>query len=143
MFLVDANVLIYAVNTAAHHHQLSLNWLDSALEQPSGVAFSWLALIAFARISTHKAVLPNPITSEEAFNQINRWLSAPGAVVVNPTHQHAALLSSLVTTTGTGSNLINDAHLATLAIEHNAVLVSFDHDFARFPGLRYQVPQTT
>jgi uncharacterized protein len=37
---------------------------------------------------------------------------------------------------GTAGNLTTDAHLAALAIEHDAELVTFDRDFERFAGLR-------
>lgn len=95
MNLVDANILLYTVNTDAPHHDRSRRWLDGALSGADTVAFAWIALLAFVR---------------------------------------------LVTKVGSGGNLVNDAHMAALSIEHRCGIVSFDADFGRFPGVRWEPP---
>jgi uncharacterized protein len=60
--------------------------------------------------------------------------------VINPTERHAAVLRELLLPLGTAGNLTTDAHLAALAIEHDAQLCSCDTDFARFSGLRWTDP---
>lgn len=140
MKLVDANVLLYAVNEDADHHDLARGWLDAALSGADTVAFAWIALLAFVRLATKEGLFPRPLTVEQAMDRVDAWLGAPPAVVVAPTADHARVLRSLLGDLGTGGNLTNDAHLAALAIEHACDVVSFDNDFGRFEGVTWHPP---
>lgn len=140
MKLVDANVLLYAVNTSAPHHERSRRWLDDSLSGADTVAFSWLALLAFVRLSTKEGLFPSPLTVDQAMDRVDAWLAVPSAVLVEPTVQHATVIRSLLTDLGTGGNLVSDAHLAALSIEHRCTIVSFDNDFGRFPRVRWEMP---
>ena len=140
MRLVDANVLLYAVNRDAPHHERSRRFLDNALSGADTVAFAWIALLAFVRLTTKASLFPNPLSVAEAMERVEAWLGAGPAVVLDPTPQHAAVLRTLLNSQGTGGNLVNDAHLAALAIEHRCSIVSFDNDFARFPAVRWELP---
>ncbi len=140
MKLVDANVLLYAVNRDAHHHDAARRWLEGALRAPERLAFAWVVLLAFMRLSTKPALFPHPLTVSEATSQVRSWLDRAATVVLDPTSRHLDVLAGLLREAGAGGNLVNDAHLAALAIEHDATLVSFDHDFARFEGLRLVQP---
>ncbi|MDT8321085.1 MAG: PIN domain-containing protein [Xanthomonadales bacterium] len=68
------------------------------------------------------------------------WLSQPCAQAINPGERHWLILSRLLQRAGTAGNLTNDAHLAAIAIEHNARLYSADNDFRRFDGLNFENP---
>jgi toxin-antitoxin system PIN domain toxin len=138
--LVDANVLLYAVNTDAAHHERSLRWLDGALSGADTVAFAWVALLAFVRLSTKVGLYPTPLRTDEALDRVDAWLGAPPAVVVEPTVHHGRIVRTLLAELGTGGNLVNDAHLAALSIEHRCGIVSWDHDFGRFGGVDWQLP---
>jgi hypothetical protein len=140
MVVVDANVLLYAVDSASAHHERARSWLDESLGGAEAVGLPWVVLLAFIRIATNPSILPNPMTPGDAVGQVERWLDAPAAVVAHATARHAALLRGLLEATGTAGNLTTDAHLAALAVEHGADIVSFDRDFARFPGLRHRLP---
>jgi toxin-antitoxin system PIN domain toxin len=140
VLLVDANVLLYAVNSDASHHAESRAWLDHALSEGEPIGFAWAVLLAFLRVSTNPAALAHPFTVSEATDQVRRWLAAPAATVAEPTVRHADVLAGLLESTGTAGNLVNDAHLATLATEHAATIVTYDGDFARFPGVRWRGP---
>lgn len=142
MKLVDANVLLYAVNTDAEHHDPSLRWLDAALSGGDTVAFSWIVLLAFIRLSTKDGLFPNPLSADEALDRVEAWLGAGPAVLVEPTVDHGRIVRRLLTETGVGGNLVNDAHVGALAIEHKCVVVSYDNDFARFQGVRWEQPTT-
>ncbi len=116
MFVVDANVLLYAVNGDAEQHEAARSWLDGALSGGQGVGFPWLVMVAFVRIATNGRIMPNPLTIEEAVGQVESWLAAPAAVVVEPMVHHVSVWSDVLRSGSTGGNLVNDAHLAALAI---------------------------
>lgn len=137
---VDVNVLLYAVNSDGPNHAEARAWLERSLSGTETVAFSWLVLLAFLRLSTRVAVFPQPLSLEQAIALIDGWLAQPCAVVLEPTSRHWGILKSLLTAVGTAGNLSSDAHLAALAIEHGAELCSADRDFARFPMLRWVNP---
>ena len=99
------------------------------------IAFAWTVILAFLRLSTHPAVFPRPLSSEQAIGALERWIAAPPAVIVEPARRHLALLRGLVGASGAGGNLVSDAHLAALALEHGATVLSFGRDFGRFEGL--------
>ena len=92
------------------------------------------------RVTTHLGINKTPLSVDQASNLLESWLGQPSATIVHPTHRHFAILRSLLAAVGTGGDLVSDAHLAALAIEHGCEVVSFDTDFARFPGLRWQMP---
>jgi toxin-antitoxin system PIN domain toxin len=138
--VVDANVLLYAVDRASAHHERSLAWLETALAGTETVALAWVVLLAFVRIATSAVVFPTPMSAEQALDQVEAWLNAPAAIVAQPTPRHVGLLRGLLRDTGTAGNLTTDAHLAALALEHGADIVSFDRDFGRFPGIKHRVP---
>lgn len=140
MVVVDANVLLYAVDSSSANHEGSLAWLERSLGGAESVGLAWVALLAFIRVGTSASILPHPMSVDEATAQVESWLGAPAAIVVEPTPRHADLLRGLLLGTGTAGNLTTDAHLAALAIEHGAEIVSYDRDFARFPGVRHRLP---
>ncbi len=140
MLLVDANVLIYAVNQDSREHAAARDWLRRALLGSEAVAFAWTVTLAFLRLSTHPAVFPRPLSVAQASDAVERWLESPSAVTVEPTRQHLSLLRGLLERAGTAGNLVGDAHLAALALEHGATVVSFDRDFVRFDGVALHRP---
>jgi uncharacterized protein len=140
LLVVDANVLINALNEDAQEHEVAGTWLFDALSGHEPVGFSWSALLAVIRISTHGALLPAPLTIGQVAREIDAWLGAAPAVIVEPTRQHLSVLAGLIRAVGVGGNLVNDAHLAALALEHDATVISFDRDFGRFEGVRWRLP---
>lgn len=140
MKIVDANLLLYATDARSPRHEASRSWLEGLLSGQETVAFSWSVLLAFLRLSTSRRVFDRPLSAERAFDAVDAWLGQPCAVVVHPGDRHAALVRQLLKPLGMAGNLVSDAHLAALAIEHGAELNSCDTDFARFPGLRWVDP---
>lgn len=141
MKLPDVNVLIYAHNSDSEFHAESKLWLEKALSGHETVAFASVVLLAFLRLTTRTGIFPKPMSVADAFRCIDSWLAMPNAVILHPGNRHWQLLQGLLVRSGTGGNLTTDAHLASLAIEHGATLVSFDHDFGRFPALDWICPE--
>lgn len=140
MKLPDVNLLLYAVDKRSPRHEDARRWLEEVLSDAETVAFAWVVLLAFVRLSTHPAVFERPLQADDALDILDGWLEQPCATVVAPTDRHAAVLRELLQPLGTAGNLTTDAHLAALAVEHGAVLCSSDADFRRFPGLRWHDP---
>jgi toxin-antitoxin system PIN domain toxin len=140
--LVDANVLLYAVDETSTQHRHARSWLDSALNGEEPIGFSWTVVLAFLRLATHRAVFREPLSADDALATMGRWLAQRPASVVEPTSRHLDVLGGLLSESGTAGNLVNDAHLAALAIEYDAVIVSFDADFGRYRGVRREQPGT-
>jgi toxin-antitoxin system PIN domain toxin len=140
VILPDSNLLIYAVDTGSPSHHAARTWLERQLSGNEAVAFAWVTLLTFLRLTTRFGVFTQPLTIEEAFGYTEEWLDQPSAVVVHPGPRHQALLREMVDVAGTAGNLVTDAHLAALALEHGAVLATADRDFGRFPRLRVMYP---
>jgi toxin-antitoxin system PIN domain toxin len=140
MILLDANLLIYAVNGDAPLNRKARPWLESALSGPEAVGFPWSVLLAFLRLTTRPGLFRRPLPADTAFDLVDCWLDRAPATIVHPGPRHLAILRELIEPLGTGGNLASDAHLAALAIEHGAELCSSDTDFARFRGLKWRNP---
>lgn len=140
MKLVDANVLIYAVNSDAAHHERSKRWLESALSGTEPVGMTWGVLLAFLRVTTRRGILERPLPANDAVAYVDSWLQQPSVEIVTPGANHWAILRTLILASGTAGNLTSDAHLAAHAIEGGWTLVSTDNDFRRFSGLNVLNP---
>jgi toxin-antitoxin system PIN domain toxin len=134
----DVNVLLYAVNADSPQQALAGDWLERAFADPAGIGFAWIALLGFIRIATRPGLFANPLALDDALGLVDDWLNHPHACILNPTERHSALLARLLIGAGAGGNLTSDAHLAAIAIEHGATLATFDRDFERFSGLRWE-----
>ncbi|MBW3614444.1 MAG: type II toxin-antitoxin system VapC family toxin [Actinobacteria bacterium] len=143
MKLVDANVLLYAVNSAEPKHEEARAWLDAALSGREPVGFTWVSILAFLRLSTRVGLFPRPLPVDGALARTRAWLERPISVVVEPTARHLDILAGLVASVGTGGNIVSDAHLAALAVEHDATVITYDNDFGRFAGVRWERPTPT
>jgi toxin-antitoxin system PIN domain toxin len=138
--IVDANILLYAVDSRSVFHEPARNWLEDALNGPVRIGLPWASLTAFLRIATHLRATPRPLAPREAWEMADGWLEAEPAWIPEPTSRHAEVLRGLVVGGDIRGNLIPDAHLAALAIEHGVGVCSADSDFARFPQIRWINP---
>jgi toxin-antitoxin system PIN domain toxin len=139
--VVDVNVLLYAINARAANHEPARRWLDDALAGRQTVGFAWMVMLAFLRLSSRQGVFEHPLSADIAARVLEDWLDQPAAVVVNPGDRHLHLVAGLLRASGAAGNLVNDAHLAALSVEHGAEIVSFDRDFGRFDGVSWRLPE--
>jgi hypothetical protein len=140
LILVDANILLYAEDSLNPRHQQARVWWDDQLSQSGPVCLCWTVLSVFIRIGTNPRVFENPLSLEQAIARVNSWLDQPCTRVIRPTEQHWTIFQQMLTGGQAVANLVTDAHLAALAIEHGCKLASTDSDFARFPKLKWSNP---
>jgi len=140
MILIDANLLLYARISSFAEHTRARVWLDEKLNGSAPVGLPWQSLTAFLRISINPRVFTKPLSPAKAWKQVEDWLGCEPAWTPTPTQHHARVLGEIVTRTSMTPNLIGDAHLAALAIEHGLTLCSADSDFSQFSALRWVNP---
>jgi toxin-antitoxin system PIN domain toxin len=140
--LVDANLLLYAVDVTSHAHAAASSWLEEALNGDRRVGLPWQTIGAFLRISTHPRFTRNPLSAHDAWAYVQAWLDADPTWIPPATERTAMVLAGLVSSVPVTANLVPDAQLAALALEHGLVVCSADTDFARFPELRWTNPLT-
>lgn len=139
MKVVDVNVFVHATNTQAPESRAAAGWLRHAYASGEPVGLAWAVVLGFVRITTRRGIFAAPLSAEQAIATINTFLSHPATCIIEPTPRHWPVLSRLLVAAGTAGNLTMDAHLAALAIEHGASVVSFDRDFERFAGLSVEL----
>jgi uncharacterized protein len=140
MIILDSNVLMYSLHTDFIQHPIARSFLQRQLQSIETIGLPWVSVLAFIRLSTSLKTLQHRLTPSQALDQVNLWLNHPRVSTPEPGRRHFQIMQSLLLSAGQAANLTNDAHLAAIAIERDATMVSFDHDFARFSGLRLQVP---
>ncbi|HEV2953192.1 MAG TPA: TA system VapC family ribonuclease toxin [Candidatus Dormibacteraeota bacterium] len=138
--LVDANILIFAVDSSNPFHLAAKSWLGAALNAETRVGLPWSALLAFLRIVTNPRASNRPLAPGQAWTYIQDWLASDLVWVPQPTPRHADVLGSLVQRYQLRGNLIPDAELAAIAIEHGLAIYSADTDFARFSEITWINP---
>jgi toxin-antitoxin system PIN domain toxin len=140
MILVDVNLLIYAEDSLCEHHEAARRWWDAQLSGTGQVCLCWPVLTAFVRITTNSRASRQPLTINEAAHRVQSWLDQPCVRIIHPAEHHWTIFQRMLRAGNATANLVSDAHLAALAVEHNCVLQSNDTDFARFRGLKWNNP---
>ena len=140
MILVDANLLVYAKVESFPQHESACSWLEDRLNGHARVGLPWPSLLAFMRLVTNPRVFERPMQTADAWSQVQEWLGLRKTWVPCPTPRHPEILARLVTGINATGNLIPDAHLAALSLEHGLVVCSTDSDFARFPDVLWENP---
>lgn len=140
MILLDANLLIYAVNESLPQHRAARAWLERVLSGNETVGLPWVCILAFLRITTRSDIFARPLAPEDAVSYVDAWLQQPFVHPVAAGGEHWAVLRNLLAVSGLAGNLTSDAHVAALALENGATVFSADNDFKRFAGVRHVNP---
>ena len=140
MILADVNVLIYAFRRDCVQHPVCKPWLDSVVAGNAQFGASPLVLSAVARITTNPRVFEQPSAIDEVFSYCDDILRQPHCEIVQPGERHWSIFTRLCIETGTRGPRITDAWFAALAIERGCRWVTYDRDYARFPGLDWKEP---
>ena len=139
MILLDANLLIY-MGVEGPNHELATRWFKRQMEEGHRIGIPWTSITAFLRITTNPRVYAQPASIDAAWMLVEGWLQLPMVWIPNPQERHAKILKHLLLSANAHGNLIQDAHLAALAMEHGLELCTTDGDFAQFEGLRWRHP---
>jgi toxin-antitoxin system PIN domain toxin len=140
VILPDINLLVYAYNRHAPHHAEARAWWEGLLNGSQTVGLPWAVVCGFVRLMTHPAVFVPPLAPERTLHHVRAWFDRPVVEVLDPGPRHLEIFERLLRAVGVAADLTTDAHLASIAIEHQYELHSNDADFARFPGLRWRNP---
>lgn len=140
MLLLDVNVMFYAHRSEYAQHQVSLQWLEGLLSSVDAFVVTNATLSAVVRLATNHRWLDRPSTPEQVINFCNEIRNSPGLVDLSPGTRHWEIFERLCVSTSARGDLVPDAFLAALAIEHDCELISFDRGLRRFPGLRFSPP---
>jgi toxin-antitoxin system PIN domain toxin len=135
MILIDANLLIYAIDRDSPHQRKARHWLEEVLSDTTPIGLAWIVMLAFLRVTTRAGIMRNPLSPEQAIAYVDSWLGQSPVTLVRPGRQHWPILRNLLQVSGTSGNLTSDAHLAALAIECGYSIYTTDNVFRRFAGL--------
>lgn len=138
--LLDANLLLYAVDATSPQNAAASDWLSAVLNGNRRVGLPWQTIGAFLRIITHPRVTTEPLTGPDAWSFVQSWLDADPVWIPPATERTAAVLARLGSELPVTGNLVPDAQLAALAIEHGLTVMTADADFGRFRGVRWHNP---
>jgi toxin-antitoxin system PIN domain toxin len=138
---VDTNVLIYAEMTTSQHHVAARDLLRELAEGARPWAIPWPCVYEYLRVVTHPRVYHPPAPLRVALADLRAIITSPSLVLLSETPRHADVMASVLDAAGVAGNLIHDAHIAALCLEHGvSELFTGDRDFARFRGLRVSHP---
>jgi uncharacterized protein len=140
VILVDANILLYAEDSLSPQHEVAREWWDAQLSGASPVCMCWTVISAFIRISTNSRIFAEPLSLKAAVARVQSWLDQPCVRLISATERHWLIFQNLLLEGQALGNLVTDAHLAALAMQHGCTLISTDADFARFSKLRWTNP---
>ncbi|MDE2904983.1 MAG: type II toxin-antitoxin system VapC family toxin [Acidobacteriota bacterium] len=136
----DTNLLVYAYNDGAPHHEAARRWWEDLINGAERVGLPWMVSTGFVRLMTHPRVLRSPVSPVDAIAHVRDWFRYAHVSPINPGSEHLTHVQRNLEAAGVGANLVTDAHIAALAMEYQAEVHSNDSDFSRFPGLRWRNP---
>ena len=140
MILPDTNLLIYATNAALPQHAAAKEWWDECLNGTEGIGLAWQVVLPYIRVLSSARAQRHPVPVGQLLDDVDLWLTSPVVTIIEPRATHVQALRSVLDPTTYAGDLVNDAHLAALAIEYGAVVHTADRDFARFRGVRWVNP---
>lgn len=136
MQAVDTNVLVFAEILSSPFHDQARATLEKLAQGSLPWAIPWPCVYEFLRVVTHPRVYYPPVPTERALSDVQSILSSPSLILLSETSRHRDVLEQVIRTSGVTGNLMHDAHIAALCLEHGvSELITGDRDFSRFPGL--------
>lgn len=140
MIIPDLNLLLYAYDAASPHHEAAVSWWERSLNGAEAVGIPPVVFFGFVRLATSRRVFGAPMSIDEAADCVAAWKARPQVVELDGGADHVDRVLELIRRAGTQGNLVTDAQIAAIALEHGAVVCTNDSDFRRFPGVRTANP---
>ena len=141
MRAVDTNVLVYAEIIGSAHHEQAQRILEQLAQGAAPWAVPWPCAYEFLRVVTHPRVYHPPVPAGVALADLRMILASPSVVLLSETSHHAEVMEATVRASGATGNLMHDAHIAALCLEHGvSELITGDRDFTRFTALAVMNP---
>jgi toxin-antitoxin system PIN domain toxin len=141
MRAIDTNVLVYAAQDKSVGHSIAEQEIKELAEGALPWAIPWPCIYEFLRVVTHPMAYHPAIPLQVAIKELRGLLSAPGLILLGETAVHMDVLTKILSESGATGNLVHDAHIAALCLEHGvSELITGDRDFARFPSLKIRNP---
>jgi toxin-antitoxin system PIN domain toxin len=140
MIIPDANILLYATDQDCVDHRAALAWWKKTLCGPQEIGLCAVVAFAFIRLSTNRKVFRNPLEVKDACARVANWLEFRNVVWLDSTLADFETAARFLNVAGVGGNLATDAQIAAIALRVGASIRSCDHDFARFPEIKWSDP---
>jgi toxin-antitoxin system PIN domain toxin len=140
VILPDVNILVHAFRADSPGHLPNRAWLDGVVNGDARYGMAPQVLSGVVRITTHPRVFAVPSSLDEVLRFCDILLDQSHCVVIQPGERHWQIFNRLCIEADARGNLVPDAWFAALAIESGCEWITLDHDFARFPGLKWRVP---
>ena len=134
--VLDTNVLVYAHREEMPEHSAAVALLRSLSTGPEPVGLPWPCVYEFLRVVTHARVFGIPSRLSDAWAFVGDLIAMPSMLLLAETERHADVLAEILVDAAPAGNLVHDAHIAALALEHGfSEVITNDRDFRRFPRL--------
>lgn len=141
MIALDTNILIQARRQELELHREAAALLERLANGDEVWAIPWPCVYEFLRVVTHPRAFDPPTPLDDALEDLESLLDSPSLVLLGEGSRHPAHMNRTIASGRATGNLVHDAHIAALALEHGVKeLWTLDRDFARFPGLAVRNP---
>ena len=141
MQAIDTNILIYAEVESSERHAPARQILTKLAEGTLPWAIPWPCIYEFLRVVTHPRIFHPPVPLDIVLEDLGQLLLSPSLVLLTETARHFTVLNETIRQSGAAGNLIHDAHIVALCLEHGvSELITGDRDFSRFAGLKLLNP---
>ena len=140
MIVPDVNLLIFAYHEQSPYHETASHWWEGLINGDETVGIPWAVSMGFVRQMANPSILETPMKPSESLERVKSWFQYAHIRSLDPGENHLTHLQNIFDTVDGGAKLVTDAHIAALAIEHQAVVHSHDSGFGRFPGLQWYNP---
>lgn len=141
MIALDTNILVYARRAETTHHKKALSLLRSLAEGSTPWAIPWPCIYEYLRVITHSRVFAPPTDLDGALEDLESLFNSPSLILIGEGTQHRKALKKIFSSAQPTGNLVHDAHIAALALEHGVYeILSTDRDFTRFSPIKVRNP---
>ena len=140
MLVLDVNVVLAAYREDHAHHTVVRSWFDEMLAAAEPFAVPLVVWASFLRLTTSRRAFPVPTPRADAFAFVEAVSAHPRHLRVEPGPRHLELLRRICDEGDATGDLVPDAVIAAIALEHRCGVASLDRDFARFPSVGFVRP---